>query len=82
MRGDVLNGCVFDHFMLEKESKAGSVNYTKLKSLFADAQLKFRMSFTILLDGYSCTFVSTAAVQAVSQAAMAYTQHFRRLPKH
>jgi hypothetical protein len=65
IEGDVLNGCVFDHFMLEKESKAGSVNYTKLKSLFADAQLKLECPYD-MLEWIQLHLCINAAVQAVA----------------
>ncbi|MDO5572298.1 MAG: 2-dehydropantoate 2-reductase, partial [Bacteroidales bacterium] len=45
---EVLNCCVFDHFMLEKEEKADIKNYKELIKLFYDCNVKLEIPYDML----------------------------------
>jgi len=48
LEGEVLTGCIFDHFMLEDEKNATISNYEVLKSLFDSSNLKLECPYDML----------------------------------
>jgi len=48
IKDGLLNCCVFDHFMLEKEEKASISNYKELSNLFTTCQIKLEKPYDML----------------------------------